>query len=95
MPFSGAHIFLYAALVFAPPAAAFDKNVRKCLYPYIFGCYNVQNAFGGFFMNRVLTEQLIYEILSVVEEIPEGCVASYGRLHGLSGEKTTPDLSEP
>ena len=75
----GCSYFLYAALVFAPPAAAFDKNVWKCLHPYIFRCYNVQNAFGGFFMNRVLTEQLIYEILSVVEEIPEGCVASYGQ----------------
>lgn len=26
-----------------------------------------------------LDEDLIYEILSVVEEIPEGCVASYGQ----------------
>ena len=28
------------------------------------------------------TQGLIYEILSVVEEIPEGCVATYGRLRG-------------
>ena len=29
-------------------------------------------------MKHVLDEDLIYEILSVVEEIPEGCVATYG-----------------
>ena len=27
---------------------------------------------------KVLEERLVYEILSAVEEIPEGCVASYG-----------------
>ena len=31
-------------------------------------------------MAEVLTEELIYEILSVVEEIPEGKVASYGQI---------------
>lgn len=31
-------------------------------------------------MSAVLTEDLIYEILSVVEEIPEGKVASYGQI---------------
>ena len=31
-------------------------------------------------MKRVLDESLIYEILSVVEDIPEGCVASYGQI---------------
>lgn len=29
-------------------------------------------------MTAIITEDLIYEILSVVEEIPEGNVASYG-----------------
>lgn len=29
-------------------------------------------------MGKILDEDLIYEILSVVEEIPEGKVASYG-----------------
>ncbi len=33
----------------------------------------------------VLTENLIYEILSVVEEIPEGKVASYGQIAKLIG----------
>ena len=32
-----------------------------------------------------LTEELIYEILSAVEEIPEGKVASYGQIAGLIG----------
>lgn len=38
-------------------------------------------------MNRVLTEQLVYEILSVVEEIPEGRVASYGQIARLIGRE--------
>ncbi len=29
-------------------------------------------------MGKILDEELIYEILSVVEEIPKGCVAAYG-----------------
>ena len=32
-----------------------------------------------------LTEDLAYEILSVVEEIPEGCVATYGQIARLIG----------
>lgn len=36
-------------------------------------------------MGRILTEKLIYEILSVVEEIPEGCVATYGQIARLIG----------
>jgi len=36
-------------------------------------------------MAGVLTEDLIYEILSVVEEIPEGKVASYGQIAALIG----------
>ena len=32
-------------------------------------------------------ERLIYEILSVVEEIPEGCVASYGQIARLIGRE--------
>lgn len=46
----------------------------------------------AFFMNRVLTEQLIYEILSVVEEIPEGCVASYGQTARLIGRENNARL---
>lgn len=36
-------------------------------------------------MKRVLQEDLIYEILSVVEEIPEGRVATYGQIARLIG----------
>lgn len=36
-------------------------------------------------MSAVLTEELIYEILSVVEEIPEGKVSSYGQIAKLIG----------
>ena len=32
-----------------------------------------------------MDKNLIYEILSVVEEIPEGCVASYGQIARLIG----------
>lgn len=38
-------------------------------------------------MAAVLTEELIYEILSVVEEIPEGKVASYGQIAALVGRE--------
>ena len=36
-------------------------------------------------MARALHEDLIYEILSVVEEIPEGNVATYGQIARLIG----------
>jgi len=36
-------------------------------------------------MKRVLEENLIYEILSIVEEIPEGSVATYGQIARLIG----------
>ena len=36
-------------------------------------------------MKKVINEQLIYEILSVVEEIPEGKVATYGQIAKLIG----------
>ncbi len=38
-------------------------------------------------MKRVLDEDLIYEVLSVVEEIPEGCVATYGQIARLIGRE--------
>lgn len=38
-------------------------------------------------MKRVLDDRLIYEILSVVEEIPRGKVASYGQIAGLIGRE--------
>lgn len=31
-------------------------------------------------MGKVLDEELIYLVLSIVEEIPEGCVATYGQI---------------
>lgn len=37
--------------------------------------------------NPVLREDLIYEILSVVEEIPEGRVATYGQIARLIGRE--------
>ncbi len=36
-------------------------------------------------MKRVLDEYLAYEILSVVEEVPEGRVATYGQIARLIG----------
>lgn len=36
-------------------------------------------------MAAILTEELIYEILSVVEEVPAGKVASYGQIARLIG----------
>ena len=36
-------------------------------------------------MSAILTEELIYEILSIVAEIPEGKVASYGQIAKLAG----------
>ncbi len=38
-------------------------------------------------MAKILRDELIYEILSVVEEIPEGCVASYGQIAKLIGRE--------
>ena len=38
-------------------------------------------------MSAVLTEDLIYEILSAVEEIPSGKVASYGQIARLIGRE--------
>lgn len=36
---------------------------------------------------RQLTDRLVYEILSVVSEIPEGRVASYGQIAALIGRE--------
>lgn len=36
-------------------------------------------------MKRLLDDRLIYEILSVVDEIPAGSVASYGQIAALIG----------
>ena len=37
--------------------------------------------------SMIMDNDLIYEILSVVEEIPEGKVASYGQIAALIGRK--------
>ena len=36
-------------------------------------------------MKKVINEELIYEILSVVEEIPKGKVVTYGQIARLIG----------
>ena len=38
-------------------------------------------------MKAILKEDLIYQILSVVEEIPEGYVATYGQIARLIGRE--------
>lgn len=38
-------------------------------------------------MNKILDENLVYEILSLVDEIPEGKVASYGQIAKLIGRE--------
>ncbi len=39
-----------------------------------------------------MDERLIYEILSVVEEIPYGCVATYGQIAKLAGRERSSRL---
>lgn len=46
---------------------------------------NLGKGYGDRKLAGILTEDLIYEILSVVEEIPEGKVASYGQIAKLIG----------
>lgn len=43
-------------------------------------------------MKKILDERLIYEILSVVEEIPRGKVATYGQIARLIGKEKMQDL---
>ena len=43
-------------------------------------------------MAAILTEELIYEILSAVEEVPAGKVASYGQIARLIGRDKTARL---
>ena len=38
-------------------------------------------------MRKILNDDLIYEILSVVNEIPEGSVATYGQIARLIGRE--------
>ncbi len=46
-------------------------------------------------MKRVLEENLIYEILSVVDEILEGSVATYGQIAKLIGRDKNASLPYP
>ena len=46
-----------------------------------------QNYGRNFSEKKVLTEELAYEILSVVSEIPPGKVCSYGRIAKLIGRE--------
>ena len=45
-------------------------------------------------MKRVLDDSLIYEILSAVEEIPEGRTATYGQIACLIGREKNARLVE-
>ncbi|EKQ57542.1 MAG: putative methylated DNA-protein cysteine methyltransferase [Clostridium sp. Maddingley MBC34-26] len=45
----------------------------------------VRICITGRYMKKIMNEQLIYEILSVVEEIPKGKVATYGQIARLIG----------
>lgn len=54
----------------------------------LFLCYNDSMKEKGFDMQngrKVLTEELAFEILSAIEEIPPGCVATYGQIARLIG----------
>ena len=44
-------------------------------------------------MKSALNTDLIYEVLSVVAEIPEGCVATYGQIARLTGRDRNARLS--
>ena len=43
-------------------------------------------------MGKILNDELIYEILSVVGEIPQGSVATYGQIARLIGRKNNARL---
>ena len=43
-------------------------------------------------MKKVMTDDLIFEILSVVEEIPQGSVATYGQIARLIGRENNSRL---
>lgn len=43
-------------------------------------------------MARVLNDDLVYEILAAVSEIPQGCVATYGQIARLTGHERNASL---
>lgn len=43
-------------------------------------------------VNGSLREEFIYEVLSVVEEIPKGKVATYGQIARLIGREKNPHI---
>lgn len=50
-----------------------------------FWSFSIQGAEQGKARNKILTEALAYEVLSVVSEIPRGKVATYGQIARLTG----------
>ena len=63
----------------------------------ILSCYNRCKVKGKGWRDspmkkRILQEELIYEILSVVAEIPKGKVATYGQIARLIGREKNPRL---
>lgn len=61
-----------------------EKQQKDCT---VWGLLAAENFKNEVKMKRVLDEDLIYEILSVVAEIPEGCVATYGQIARLIGRE--------
>lgn len=57
------------------------------MYPEAFFIIKVSDNREPEAILRILDERLIYEILSVVEEIPEGRVATYGQIARLIGRE--------
>lgn len=60
------------------------RGARVSNQPRDFEC---EGKHGSDTMGKVLDEDLVYEILSVVAEIPAGCVASYGQIARLIGRE--------
>ena len=59
-------------------------TTKKLRFTFFMLCYI---GMMGETMGRLSDERLIYEILSIVEEIPEGRVATYGQIARLIGRE--------
>ncbi len=60
---------------------------RLCLF-FVFPLYMINaHVLSETDMKRILDEELAYEILSVVEEVLEGRVATYGQIARLIGRR--------
>lgn len=62
-----------------------DKVRNKLYHQCQEDIHSTKKSECDYSMKRVLDEDLVYEILSAVEEIPEGCVATYGQIARLIG----------